>query len=134
MLISQSNRFLDCRTLQNPRNGHVLLINGTTFGANATYSCNSRFQLDDDNRRQCLPNGVWSGDEPKCTSPGMYIKVFVSFFDCYAPEGWHIVIDSSVRPSVSQSVCLSVRPSVPFCLEHNFKTIQGINMKRHRYM
>jgi len=34
----------------------------------------------------------------------------------YALEGWHIVIASSVYPSL-------------FCLEHNFKTTQGINMK-----
>ena len=40
----------------------------------------------------------------------------------YAPEGWHIVIDSSVR--------LSVHPSL-FCPEHNFKTMQGIYIKLH---
>ena len=37
----------------------------------------------------------------------------------YAPEGWHIVIDSSVSQSL-------------FCPEHNFKTMQGINIKHHR--
>ena len=36
-----------------------------------------------------------------------------------------------VRPSFSQSIRLSVRPSL-FCPEHNFKTMQGINMKLHR--
>jgi len=48
-----------------------------------------------------------------------------------APEGWHIVIDSSVRQSVSPSISPSVRPS-RFCPDHNFKTMQGINMKLQR--
>jgi len=63
--------FVDCGTLQNPNNGHVSLIDGTTLEANATYSCNSGFQLIGDNRRQCLANGVWSGGEPICTKTGM---------------------------------------------------------------
>jgi len=49
----------------------------------------------------------------------------------YAPDGWHIVIYSSVRQSVRPSVSQSVRQFL-FCPENNLKTMQGINMKLHR--
>ena len=39
----------------------------------------------------------------------MACSVYFSLCSFYAPEGWHIVIDSSVRPSVSQCICPSVR-------------------------
>jgi len=54
-----------------------------------------------------------------------WFQLMLHFY--YALERWHIVIDSSVSLSVRHSVRLSL-----FCPEHNFKTMQGINMKLHR--
>jgi len=54
----------------------------------------------------------------------LFIQLFVvSNVVCsfYAPEGWHIIIDSSVRQSVRRSVR-------PFFVR-NLKTVQGINIK-----
>ena len=56
----------DCGSLNNPANGQVSHTAGTTEGQNATYSCNTGYNLMGDNTRTCQATGEWSGSEPTC--------------------------------------------------------------------
>ena len=66
---------VDCRTLNNPNNGQVSHPDGTTFGQNATYNCNTGYNLVGDSTRTCQATGVWSGSAPTCQSM-LYIRLF----------------------------------------------------------
>ena len=66
--ISSFQTVVDCSTLTNPANGQVSHTAGTTFGQNATYSCNTGYNLVGDNTRTCQANGMWSGSVPTCQS------------------------------------------------------------------
>ena len=57
---------VDCGLLMNPDNGMVETPQGTTFGQEATYTCNSTYDLVGDGTRTCLADGVWSGTDPTC--------------------------------------------------------------------
>ena len=57
---------VDCGNLTNPANGQVVHTAGTTFGQNATYSCNTGYNLAGDSTRTCQATGVWSGSAPTC--------------------------------------------------------------------
>ena len=59
---------MDCGNLTNPSNGQVDHTAGTTFGENATYSCNTGYNLVGDNIRTCQVTGNWSGNAPTCQS------------------------------------------------------------------
>ena len=79
---------VDCDILMDPANGQVTLTAGTTFGQNATYSCNTGYNLVGDSTRTCQATGVWSGSEPTCQSMllngGMleqYIGHFIFIFN-----------------------------------------------------
>src|SRR5690606_32754661 len=67
---------VDCGAPQRPRtvagayNGNVQTSGGTTFGARATYSCNTGLVLSSTPDRVCQPDGTWSGSVPKCTGCG----------------------------------------------------------------
>ena len=63
---------VNCGTLNNPTNGQVTTT-GTTFGQNATYSCNTGYNLMGSSTRTCQSTGVWSGDVPTCQST-LYIS------------------------------------------------------------
>ena len=52
--------------LNNQSNGHVILLNGTTFGSEASYYCESNFVLKGNHSRVCQENGSWSGAVPEC--------------------------------------------------------------------
>ena len=52
--------------------GSVSIIDRTTVGGTATYSCDSGFKLDGTSPRTCQNDGNWSGAEPTCV-PGMLI-------------------------------------------------------------
>ena len=61
-------RFLsavDCGDLKQPLNGQVF-FQSTLFLSEATYSCNSGFELVGEGTRTCQANGQWSGEEPQC--------------------------------------------------------------------
>ena len=64
---------VDCGSLTDPGNGQVNHTSGTTFGENATYSCNTGYNLVGDSTRTCQATGNWSGSEPTCQ--GMYIVI-----------------------------------------------------------
>ena len=64
---------VDCGSLTDTANGSVNHAAGTTFGENATYSCNTGYNLVGDSTRTCQAEGNWSGSEPTCE--GMYIVI-----------------------------------------------------------
>ena len=56
-----------CSELSSPTNGQVTWT-GLTSGSNATYTCDSGYNLIGDQIRTCLSTGMWSGQEPTCES------------------------------------------------------------------
>ena len=62
---------VDCGSLPDPANGNVNHTAGTTVGRNATYSCNTGYNLVGDSTRTCQATGNWSGNAPTCQ--GMYV-------------------------------------------------------------
>ena len=57
---------VDCGTLTDPANGQVNHTAGTTYEQNATYSCNTGYNLVGNRTRTCQATGNWSGSEPTC--------------------------------------------------------------------
>ena len=57
---------MDCGNLTDPTNGQVTHTSGTTFGQTATYSCNTGYNLVENNTRTCQTTGVWSGSAATC--------------------------------------------------------------------
>ena len=62
---------MDCGSLPDPTNGSVTLTAGTLLGQNATYSCDTGYNLVGDSTRTCQATGNWSGSEPTCQ--GTYV-------------------------------------------------------------
>jgi len=56
----------DCGLLSHPANGQVMLLNGTTLGSVANYSCNPGYTLSGPMSRACVEISVWSGFNPGC--------------------------------------------------------------------
>ena len=56
---------VDCGALKPPSDGQVF-FQSTLFLSEATYSCNSGFELVGEATRTCQANGQWSGEEPQC--------------------------------------------------------------------
>ena len=63
-----------CPNLPNPLNGQVNQ-QGNEPGDRATYTCNSGYELDDDDEstRICQNNGQWSGEAPTCERRGIIL-------------------------------------------------------------
>ncbi|WAR06916.1 CSMD3-like protein, partial [Mya arenaria] len=59
-------RIKECKMLLNPKDGVVNLSSGTTYGHNASYTCNKGYTLIGDKVRQCQASGSWEGAEPSC--------------------------------------------------------------------
>ena len=57
---------VDCGILNDPANGQVTLNAGKTFGQNATYRCNTGYNLMGNSSRTCQATGNWSGSAPTC--------------------------------------------------------------------
>ncbi len=58
---------MDCGDLISPENGEVLLLQESTLGATAIYSCDLGFLLVGTTLRQCEASGEWSPSEPICS-------------------------------------------------------------------
>ena len=56
---------VDCGGLPNPVNGQARLTEAL-LGSVATYTCNSGYVVVGNDTRECLPDGSWSEEEPKC--------------------------------------------------------------------
>ena len=59
---------VDCGTPTNPVSGQVSHPTGTTFGRDATYRCDTGYNLvgGSSATRTCLATGMWSGSAPTC--------------------------------------------------------------------
>ena len=57
---------VNCGNLTDPANGQVNHTSGTTFRENATYSCNTGYNLVGDSIHTCQAAGNWSGSAPTC--------------------------------------------------------------------
>ena len=57
---------VDCDSLTDPTNGQITLTAGTTLGQNATYSCNTGYNLVGESTRTCQASGNWSESAPTC--------------------------------------------------------------------
>ena len=67
---------VDCGNLTDPANGSVNHTAGTTFGENATYSCNTGYNLVGNSTSTCQAIGNWSGSAPACQ--GVYIQKLIT--------------------------------------------------------
>ena len=57
---------MDCGPPGKRANSEVNHTAGTTFGQNATYSCNPGYKVVGDSILTCQATGVWSGSVPTC--------------------------------------------------------------------
>ena len=65
---------VDCGNLTDPANGQVNHTSGTTFRENATYSCNTGYNLVGDSTHTCQATGNWSGSAPTCAGIQAYTQ------------------------------------------------------------
>lgn len=84
---------IDCGPPESPQNGLVVLRNGTTLGARATYQCKVGFRLSSEEPRFCLTDEVWSGTVPTCTR------------ECHQQTDWSLHYECTV---VCAIVCVYV--------------------------
>lgn len=56
--------------LDNPVNGQVLTVHGTTYGETAEYSCHKGYEVQGVSSRTCNENGVWTASPPTCVILG----------------------------------------------------------------
>lgn len=80
-------------------NASLDFSNGLEIGSVATYGCAPGRALVGDETRICETEGVWSGDEPRCVSPGtcdsdpcvvgMCVQYGMVGFECVCDSGWH---------------------------------------------
>ena len=74
MVIKHLPTAVDCIALMAPSNGAVDTTSGTTFMMNATYTCNTGYNIVGSEIRTCGasitsgPTGVWSPAAPVCES------------------------------------------------------------------
>ena len=90
---------MDCGSLTDPANGQVDLTSGTTFGLNATYSCNMGYNLVGVSTRTCHATGVWLNSTPTCQGMCMLLSniTYQNINKMYPSRGgWELVI-SDVR-------------------------------------
>ena len=73
---------VDCGDLTDPTDGAVNTSSGTTFNMNATYSCNTGYNLNGTNTRTCQADRMWSGNEPACDSTLSSLVHCVQCFNC----------------------------------------------------
>ena len=66
---------VDCGPLDNPLNGLVNTLSGTTYNSVAVYSCNEGHQLTERGLLTCMVNGQWSSLTPTCDRKPIIIHV-----------------------------------------------------------
>ena len=81
---------LDCGNLTDPVGGQVV-VNGTTPGSVATYSCSTEFRLNGTSLRTCQTSAQWSESAPTCDRK----------------DGTTIVVSSNVQVGVSITMQLA---------------------------
>ena len=78
---------VDCGSLTDPANGSVNHTAGTIFRQNATYSCNTGYNLVGDSTRTCQATGNWSGSAPTCQGMLLHSVCFMSIHEVMALIG-----------------------------------------------
>jgi len=76
----------DCGGVTKPVFGQVSVVSQTSYGHNATFSCNTGYSLQGSEIRACGSNGQWSGTQPTCTFTGsnaMFKQLYVH---------WHSIL------------------------------------------
>ena len=58
---------VDCGSLPAPSNGHIT-VTASTFGGEATYNCDTGYNLIGNTSRMCAAKGDWTGSAPTCQS------------------------------------------------------------------
>ena len=71
---------VNCGDLTDPTNGAVNTSSGTTFNMNATYTCNTGYNLIGITPRTCqATNETWSGSEPTCESTFSQLYLIIAY-------------------------------------------------------
>ena len=73
------SNIVDCGSLRKPSNGEVT-YSRTTYAAEATYKCDTSYNIVGDSFRTCNRDGKWTGIEPRCDSRSMYSMISLNSF------------------------------------------------------
>ena len=57
---------VNCGSLTDPDNGQVDISSGTTYGRVAIFSCNTGYELSNQQEVLCGEEGMWSSTSPSC--------------------------------------------------------------------
>ncbi len=71
---------INCGDLPGPDNGLVTITIGN-FGSNASYTCETGYNLNGDMTRMCQDSGDWSGTAPTCDRKLNYMALLYCFYD-----------------------------------------------------
>ena len=83
----------NCGDLLNPTNGQVL-INGTTEGSIATYSCTNGYHVVGNTSRACQSDRQWSGNAPTCERKCMvFCNAYYTAFYAVLPLLLSLAVD-----------------------------------------
>ena len=66
----------DCGTIDDFVDGTVVYLGGTTFQAEATFTCHTGYDLSADVTRTCLDDSTWSDANPTCIIAGKGCTAF----------------------------------------------------------
>ena len=69
---NKSLSIVDCGDPPTPSNGKVMTAGVTTYGASATQSCNTGYDLSGTAAISCGADGSWSASPVACTLKGMH--------------------------------------------------------------
>jgi cysteine-rich repeat protein len=88
---------VQCLTLPSPDNGYGV-SEGNSCGNSTVFACKENYQLVGAKRRECLPNGTWSNEQPIC-------KVIDCGNPGNVPNGLPPVINSTTVGSIVTYEC-----------------------------
>ncbi len=66
---------IDCGVLEDPANGRVTTLQGTTLNRIARYFCDRGFVTVGSNFRLCGSTSMWGGMAPTCRGKSSYLAV-----------------------------------------------------------
>ena len=92
------NNLVDCGGLSSPFNGEVRLTR-TLLGSESIYACNTGYEIVGNSTRECLSDGTWSDEEPRCVVKNFVVIVgaVVSAFVILLLIGLMLVLCCTIR-------------------------------------
>ncbi len=94
---------VDCGALEDPTNGKVVIVHGTTFDQPAVYSCNEGYTLNGDARRTCTASGQWTGSAPSCDREWLsLVAIALQELSCVAVDCGDLEAPANGHVSTSQ--------------------------------